>query len=94
MTTFPDVAVSHRRHWLPKREGPHEVGRTARGYCHIRILSSFAPRKLSLKMVDFKDDSTFYYSSSLKMVDFKDDSAFYYSSSLKRGDFKDDSAFY
>ena len=26
------VADSRGRHWLPKREGAHEVGRTASGY--------------------------------------------------------------
>ena len=31
------VADSRRRHWLPKREGAHEVGRTAGGYCRCNI---------------------------------------------------------
>ena len=31
------AADSRRRHWLPKREGAHEVGRTASGYCRCNI---------------------------------------------------------
>ena len=31
------VADSRGRHWLPKREGAHEVGRTASGYCRYNI---------------------------------------------------------
>ena len=30
-------ADGHGRHWLPKREGAHEVGRTASGYLPLQL---------------------------------------------------------
>ena len=35
------AADSRRRQWLPKREGAHEVGRTASGYCRSNINISY-----------------------------------------------------
>ena len=35
LLVFYGYGSSHWRHWLPKREGAHVVGRTAGGYCHI-----------------------------------------------------------
>ena len=34
------AADSRRRHWLPKREGAHEVGRTVSGYCRCKTFTA------------------------------------------------------
>ena len=57
------AADSRRRHWLPKREGAHEVGRTAGGYCrsNINISHPCNIRKTNLP----PDESAFLPISSL-----------------------------
>ena len=42
------VADSRGRHWLPKREGAHEVGRTASGY--LPLQHSYQPALIPISL--------------------------------------------